>query len=117
MVVENTVIGGLAFASFMFAYLGFELRENETVFNQLVSLLFFSMSLLFINFVVYGIMLIVQNNSSLSYLSDPITYVAFNIVMWITIIVFFFYFLFMLLKFLSFLFEMIMGYLKNKRNS
>jgi hypothetical protein len=115
MTVENGIIGGLAFVSFIFAYLGFELRENDTVFNQFVSILFFSISLLFTNLLVYTILLVVQNNPSLSYLSSPIGNIALNIIMWVTIIVFFFYFIFTLIKYLGLLYEYLMTIVNNKR--
>lgn len=98
MVLETGIIGGFCFLTFLFAYVSFNLKESETTFGQVASLVFFNMALLFSNFVLYTMLLIVQQNAGVAYLSSPIMNVALIITMWVTVIAFFAYFLLTLLN-------------------
>lgn len=115
MVQEQAIIFGYCFISAIFGYFSIELGNKDTVFDEIVSKLFFSMSLLFINFVMYNVFLIVQNTTTISYLNNFISTTALQVIMWVTIVVFFSYFLFTLLNGLSLLYEAVMQIIHNNR--
>lgn len=98
MVLEEAIIIGLSVIAGLSAYFSFQFRESETTFGQVSSVVFFNLSLLFVNFIVYTILLIVQNTAELAYLDGAIMGIMLNIIIWVTIITFFAYFLLTLLN-------------------
>lgn len=98
MVVENGIIAGMSFIAGLCGYFTFKFRESENSFGQVSSVVFFNLSLLFINFIVYTILLVIQNTASVSYLESPIMNIMLSITIWTTVITFFMYFLFTLLN-------------------
>lgn len=115
MVVENGVIGGYAFISAMFAYLAFKLRETDSIFNQVTSLLFFSLSLLFVNMVMYSLYLVVQNTTGISYLNNSLMSTALLVILWVTVFVLVMFILITLFEFLKMIYEIVSEMLKQKR--
>lgn len=105
MVLQNGVIFGLGIISFLSLYVGFQLRENEDIKSQALSLLFFFTGVLFINMIMYALSVIVQNESALSYLQAPIINIGLLVIIWITIVGISLYFLIMVIEFLKWLFD------------
>jgi len=107
MVLENGIIGGFCFLTFIFAYISFHLKDSETTFGQVASLIFFNVALLFTNFVIYTMFLIVQQNIGVNYLASPIMNIALMVTMWLVVITFFAYFLMTLLNGLKEIYEVV----------
>lgn len=83
---EVAVIGGLGIISFILAYYAFELRESQEDFWKKVSIGLFFMSLLFLNLVIFAVLLIAKN-SSVAYLEDSVIVYGLMIMNWLTVVI------------------------------
>jgi hypothetical protein len=105
---QLAVIGGLGVTSFLFAYFSFSLRESQEEFWQRVSVGLFLMALVFTNFVMGAVLLIVQNGGVSYFDADFITW-GLVITTWTTVIVLFFFFGWVVWATLKMLYEKIVG--------
>lgn len=72
MSAELAIITGLGLISVMFGYYTRIFKESTEELNNKLSILFFFFSLLFLNLVMYAILLIGQNTVGLTYLSNSV---------------------------------------------
>ena len=103
MAGEEAIIVGLGIISALFAYFALSLRDNgendqETSFGSRLSLFFFMLSVLFLNLLMYALLLISQN--SLPYLEAPVLAVGLSIMVYGTIGVVVIYFVYLLVMFI-----------------
>jgi hypothetical protein len=112
VVVENGIIGGVSVLCVLFGFFAFKLRDNDNNFNQMLSLFFFSLSVLFSNLLMGTILLIIQNNSSLSYLENTITLAGYQVLIWTTAVMFVLFVVVMLFMFLKYLYEQVIAAVK-----
>jgi len=82
---ETAIIAGLGVIAFILSYYSFELRESEEEFWRKVSIGTFFMSMIFLNLIIYAVMLISKNGAA--YLEDSILVYGMMIMNWLTIIV------------------------------
>ena len=84
----NTEIGmifAMAFISALFGYFAFEMKDSEVSIWRYTAIGFFFLSLIFVNMLI-GIVLLVAQNSGLTYLQDSIIVWALFIINWVTIV-------------------------------
>jgi hypothetical protein len=103
MTVENGVLFTLCFIAGIFGYFAFQLRQNENEFNQITSVFFFAVSLLFVNLIVGTLLLIVQNTTSIAYLEGTVAVIALQVVMWVSMVLFSLFLIVILFLFLKYL--------------
>jgi len=86
MVAEDAIIIGLGIISGIFAYFALSLRSDDPddqSFGSKLSLLFFVLSILFSNLLMYALLLISQN--SLPYLETPVINIGLSVMTYATI--------------------------------
>ena len=72
MGAELDVMLGLGLVSAILAYYGLSFLEHDEFFTNLVGQIFFMVSMIFLLLEVNTIFLIIQNDTSISYLSDTV---------------------------------------------
>lgn len=85
MTGDVTVVVGLGAIAALFAYFAFELKDSESEIMTRVAVGFFFMSLVFVNLVMYTILLIAQNDATVSYLEGSVMNTGLAVVMWVTL--------------------------------
>lgn len=103
MAGEEAIIVGLGIISAIFGYFALSLRDNgdsdqETSFGSRLALFFFILSILFLNLLMYALLLISQN--SLPYLEAPVLSIGLSIMVYGTIGVVIIYFIYLLVMFI-----------------
>ena len=93
---EMTIVVGFSVISAILAYYAFELRDAEEDLTRKLSLFLFFLSILFLNLVMYSMVLIAQN-TGLSYLLDSVVYTGLQIMTWVTLAIVIIYFIVLLL--------------------
>lgn len=82
---ETAIIGGMGIIAFLFAYIGFELRNSDEEFWKRTAVFTFFISLLFIVLLMATIFLMVDNN--LPYLKDTVIIWALFVTVWFVALV------------------------------
>jgi hypothetical protein len=111
---EIAVVAGMGITSALLSYMAFELRESKEEFWQTVSVGLFFMSIIFIDLLVFSLLLIIQNDS-LTYLDESVVSIALTIILWTTTILVFAFFMWLIFNAIKTLIDMLSG--KMKRDS
>lgn len=85
MSLELSIVVGIGLISALFGYYAFNLKDNPEPMIQKLAVLFFFMSLIFVNMTMYVLLLMTQNNATVSYLADPIMGVGLSILTYLTV--------------------------------
>lgn len=105
---QLAVVGGLGLTSFLFAYFGFHLRDSPEEFWQHVSVALFLMALIFTNFVMGAVLLIVQNGT-VTYFDESFITWGLAITTWTTVLTLVFFLGWVLWATLHMLYEKMVG--------
>ena len=108
---EITVVAGLGIVSALLAYMAFELRNSSEKFWQTASVMLFFMAIIFVDLLVFSMLLIIQNDGLL-YLEDSVLSLALSIIMWTTTVLVFAFFMWLIFNAIKLLFDM----LNNKKS-
>jgi len=96
MSAEGAVVFGFVAMSYMFAHYAFVMREGNEEINHRISAFLFFLSLLFLNLTMYAMILIAQN-SSMTYLENSVLSVGLRVITYFTVSVLMIYFLLMII--------------------
>lgn len=81
---EFNVVVGLSIISFLLAYYAFKLREGADDVTKKVALFLFFMSVLFVNLIMYSLVLISQN-TDIGYLQNSVVYMGLQVLTYTTL--------------------------------
>lgn len=94
MTIEYNITAGLGIIAAILAYISFRFLDRDVppsgngsvIFNwdRLIGMMFFLLTIIFLNMIMYTILLIAQNNA-LTYLNDTVLRVGLIAVMWSTL--------------------------------
>lgn len=105
MAGEEAIVVGLGVVSAIFGYFALSLRDDgsdddrDNGFGSKLSLFFFMLSILFLNLLMYALLLISQN--TLTYLEAPVISIGLSIMTYGTIGVVVLYFVYLLVMFIQ----------------
>lgn len=127
MGTEIVIVLGLGVLSAHFAFFAFEFinkgsnengneqeQDHGIPWGKVLGVLFFLLSIIFIQMIMYSLVLIAQN-TGLSYLNDTLLVTGLQIIMWSTIIVIGIYLFSLLLGILVWSYEFVSGAVKGRR--
>jgi len=105
MAGEEAIVVGLGVVSAIFGYFALALRDDgseddrDNGFGSKLSLFFFMLSILFLNLLMYALLLISQN--TLTYLEAPVISIGLSIMTYGSISVVVLYFVYLLIMFIQ----------------
>lgn len=105
MAGEEAIVVGLGVVSAIFGYFALSLRDDgsdddrDNGFGSKLSLFFFMLSILFLNLLMYALLLISQN--TLTYLEAPVISIGLSIMTYGTIGVVVLYFVYLVVMFIQ----------------